>query len=108
MIRSSISDIIIIIIYPAGKAVFRHCGIELEGVPLVSVPLCDETCMHAPMHRCTVLPLWCSQWSQQEMDEQQATYGSTRSEDIAAISEDDSADGWSQVPSSWSASERGD
>ena len=42
--------------YPAGKAVFRHCGIELEGVPLVSVPLCDETCMHAPMHRCTVLP----------------------------------------------------
>ena len=43
-------------IYPAGKAVFRHCGIELEGVPLVSVPLCDETCMHAPMHRCTVLP----------------------------------------------------
>ena len=42
--------------YPAGKAVFRHCGIELEGVPLVSVPLCNETCMHAPMHRCTVLP----------------------------------------------------
>ena len=35
---------------------FRHCGIELEGMPLVSVPLCDETCMHAPMHRCTVLP----------------------------------------------------
>ena len=34
-------------IYPAGKAVFRHCGIELEGVPLVSVPLCDETRMHA-------------------------------------------------------------
>ena len=26
--------------------------------------------------------LWCSQWSQQEMDEQQATYGSTHSEDI--------------------------
>ena len=35
---------------------FRHCGIELEGVPLVSVPLCDETCMHAPTRRCTVLP----------------------------------------------------
>ena len=42
--------------YPAGKAVFRHCGIELEGVPLVSLCLCDETCRHAPMHRCTVLP----------------------------------------------------
>ena len=49
--------------------------------------------------------LWRSQWSQQEMDEQQATYGSTHSEDIAAISEHDSVDGWSQVPSSLSASE---
>ena len=81
---------------------FRQRGIELEGVPLVSMPLCNETCMHASMH---CVALWCSQWSQQEMDEQQATYGSTHSEDIAAISEHDSVDGWSQVPSSLSASE---
>ena len=52
----TVADIYIYNTYPAGKAVFRHCGIELEGVPLVSVPLCGGTCMHAPMHGCTVLP----------------------------------------------------
>ena len=35
--------------YPAGKAVFPHCGIKSEAVTLVSARLCDETCMHAPM-----------------------------------------------------------